>query len=83
MSEPNGPPDDSDQDPNLYFRLIARTSLLAISFALLFPGALDGLTHGAWPRLMASLGSWRWLAWGLCFVAMAMMRFAGGPRRGE
>jgi hypothetical protein len=32
---------------------------------------------------MASLGSWRWLAWGACFVLMAMMRFAGGPKRGE
>jgi hypothetical protein len=81
MSDPDGAPRDPDPDPNLYFRLVARTTLLVISIALLFPAALDGLTHGEWPRLMASLGALRWLAWGACFVAMAMMRFAGGPRR--
>ena len=75
-------PTESGDDPNLYVRLGVRTALLVITVLLLFPAALDGLTHGEWPRLMAAMGSWRWIAWGVCFVLMALMRFAGGPKRG-
>lgn len=63
-------------------RVVVRTVLLAVSAVLLFPALLDRATHGAWPRLMTSIGVWRWVLWAACFVAMTITRFSGGPRRG-
>jgi hypothetical protein len=62
-------------------RVVVRTMLLATAIALLFPAALDGLARGAWARMVLALGAWRWVAWGACFAAMTLMRFAGGPKR--
>ena len=82
MSANENAPEDSGDDPNLYARLITRTTLLVLSVVLLFPATLDGLTHGAWPRLVLTMGMWKWAAWAACFVGMTLMRFAGGPKRG-
>ena len=60
---------------------ILRTMLLVVAVLLLFPAALDGLTHGAWPRFVDGLGTIKWIAWGVIFVAMTLLRFAGGPKR--
>ena len=81
MSADDNVPAGSGDDPNLYPRLVARTTLLAVSVAFLFPMLLDRLTNGAWPRFVLGLGEWKWAAWGACFLGMVLMRFAGGPRR--
>jgi hypothetical protein len=81
MSGDDGAPAPSGDDPSLYPRLVVRTTLLVLSVVLLFPAALDGLTHGAWPRLVSAMGMWKWAAWAACFVGMTLMRFAGGPKR--
>ena len=82
MTSDGGTPTGADDDRDLYTRIIVRTVFLAITLALLFPALLDRVTHGAWPRFVLGLGTWRWVAWGACFVAMTLMRFAGGPKRG-
>lgn len=82
MSGEDGARPQSGDDPNLYVRLVTRTTLLVLSVVLLFPATLDGLTRGAWPRLVAAMGMWKWAAWAACFVGMTLMRFAGGPKRG-
>ena len=74
-------PDDG-RDRGGFARVAVRTALLAVSILLIFPSLLDRPTHGTWSRAVASLGDWRWAAWGACFVALTMLRFTGGPRRG-
>ena len=82
MSDDDETPATSGDDPGLYPRLVARTTLLAVSVALLFPMLLDRLTNGAWPRFVLGLGELKWAAWGACFLGMVLMRFSGGPKRG-
>ncbi len=62
-------------------RIAIRTALLALCLLLLFPRLLDFIGNGAWSRFVLATGAWRWAAWGACFVAMTLTRFAGGPRR--
>ncbi len=62
-------------------RIAVRTALLVACILLLFPRLLDILDGGAWSRFVLAMGAWRWAAWGACFVAMTLTRFAGGPRR--
>ena len=85
MSEPGSgapiEPGDSTPGVSPMTWLVLRTVLLVISIVLLFPQLLDGLTHGALSRTLLGLGIWRWVAWGTCFVAMIVVRFAGAPKR--
>ena len=62
--------------------MLARTALLLASLALLFPQLLDVPTHSAWSRFVLGLGTWRWVTWGACFVAMVVLRFSNLPKRG-
>ncbi len=78
-----GTPEPADDPRASIPRFVARTVLLFVSIALLFPNLLDRFTAGAWARWVNSLGAGRWAAWGACFVAMMVLRFAGGPKRGE
>ncbi len=80
MSDAPGP---APSEPPILGRFVLRTSLLIASLALLFPNLLRGVANGAWPRLVDAMGAWRWAAWGACFVALAITRFSGGPRRGS
>ncbi len=61
--------------------MLARTALLVLAIALLFPRLLGWATHGAWPAFVLGLGMYRWAAWGACFIAMTLLRFSNLPRR--
>lgn len=82
MSDTGGPGPTTTDVSATPTRMVLRTILLAISAVILFPALLGSATHGAWPALMERIGIWRWFAWGTCFVAMVITRFAGGPKRG-
>ena len=75
--DPNSVP-DANQPMG---RIIARTTLLVISIALLFPNLFNAFAGGAWSRMVLAWGVWRWVAWGVCFAAMTLVRFMGGPKR--
>jgi hypothetical protein len=75
---------DPNSVPDAYSgsgRTIARTVLLALSVLILFPNLLGGIANGAWPALIARLGSAKWAAWGACIVLMLVIRFTGPRRR--
>lgn len=63
-------------------RTILRLVLLVLSIALLFPNLFQGFADGAWPKLVLSMGAWKWVAWAACFIGLGIARFSGGPKRG-
>jgi len=80
MDDPSRAPNVVPPDPPIAPR-IARIVLLVATLLLLFPQVLNRVTHWRWLELVIRLGTWRWVIWAACFIAMTLLGLSS--RRGR